>query len=159
MKKQLINSIIFLFIIFIVSCDNNENKDIKIDSHYYDDDPEFELLWERYLESSGGGWKDNLNGRFSWDDSYALEGLLYAFQTDQKLIYLDKFIERADIIIEHNDIYFNFVDIFRENKSYCSYGTTRYTNDRSHHIFTIHDAIEYAKQALPIISQEVINAN
>ncbi|GAB1431742.1 hypothetical protein MASR2M29_03670 [Spirochaetota bacterium] len=55
MKKQLINSIIFLFIIFIVSCDNNVNKDIKIDSHLYDDDPEFELLWERYLESSGGG--------------------------------------------------------------------------------------------------------
>ncbi len=104
-------------------------------------DADFAIALERYKESAGGGWQNNLNGRFSWDDSYVLDGLVYVYKAEGKIAYLDKFIEIAEIIIRNKDTDLKFVDPFRGNKTLTGWGATRYTSDNSHHIFNVLDAL------------------
>jgi hypothetical protein len=37
----------------------------------------FVLVWNQYYYSTNGGWVNNTNGRFAWDDTYALDGLAF----------------------------------------------------------------------------------
>lgn len=128
-------SFISFFVLLLISCNQNYVGDVSpIDS-------EFETILERYKESSNGGWKNNLNGRFSWDDSYVLDGLVYVFRVEGKNRYLDSFIELADVIIKSKDSDFNYIDSYRGNRSLSGWGSTRYTKDNTHHIFNILDAL------------------
>ena len=133
--------IIFTLLLFqLASCEKssiekieNSNSDINFS--------EFESRWTLYNESSYGGWKNNYQGRFSWDDSYALEGIVLNFQRSNDKRYLDTFVKVASKIINLSDFNVGLKDNYRGNKILHGWSTTRYMLDSSNHIFGVTNAM------------------
>ncbi len=130
-------TIIISIVFQLASCKKSTSQNSITDSHF----SEFESKWFLYNESSYGGWKNNFQGRFSWDDSYALEGLILNFERSNDKRYLDTFVKAASKIINLADINLGLKDNYRGNRILHGWSTTRYTLDSSYHIFGVTNAM------------------
>lgn len=137
--NKVLNSLILSFILIVVtiSCKKIDTLNKNTDSHF----TEFSNRWSLYLESSYGGWKNNKQGRFSWDDAYALDGLIFHFERSRDMRYLDTFFKVASKIMNSNDIQLAIKDKYRGNRILHGWSSSRYTNDSSNHIFGVTDAM------------------
>ena len=97
---------------------------------------EFVPLWEQYVQSADGGWKNNDNGRFTWDATSALDGLslLYRLTSDSR--YLDYSFEITDSILSSQDTAHGIRDEWRDNQVLAAWSSTRYTYNKAPHVFT-----------------------
>lgn len=134
--KPILVTIAVIFVT-IVSCNKRNNLPTSVDSHF----PEFEKKWSLYQKSAFGGWKNNLQGRFSWDDSYAMEGLVLNYLRSNDKRYLDTFIKISNRVLNAADINLGFKDKYRSNRVLNGWSTTRYTSDSDYHIFGVTDAM------------------
>jgi len=97
---------------------------------------EFIPLWEQYIESADGGWKNNDNGRFTWDDTYALDGLILLYKLTKDRRYLDYCFDITDTIISSQDTTRGIQDKWRDNQVLATWSSTRYTPTKEPHVFT-----------------------
>ncbi len=138
-RRILLSQIIFvLFLILSLhSCKKSSSGFINPDIHFQ----AFENKWKLYNKSTNGGWKNNFNGRYSWDDAYALEGLLMHYQRSSDKRYVDTFIKVASRILETSDDDLKINDKYRGNKIVKGWSSKRYTVDSSYHVFGITNAM------------------
>lgn len=129
--------IFVLLISVLLSCNKTSHVTATYDNYF----PEFEKNWELYTKSSKGGWKNNFNGRFSWDDAYALEALVLHFERSKDKRYIDTFIKVATRIFNSTDDNLNLRNKHRGNRIVKGWSTTRYTQDSSFHVFGITNAM------------------
>lgn len=135
-KKQIIYTI-FLFAFISSACKKNVNSVAAID-------PYFSVVsdsWRRYMQSSNNGWANNDQGRFSWDDGYALEGLVSNFERSNDLRYVDTFLKTTNRIFAATDLVRGIRDKYRNMSISHGWSSTRYTADSSPHIFGVTDAM------------------
>lgn len=131
------NHLIFtLLIATLFSCSNNDvymyqTKNNEVFNM-------FTPIWDRYVESANGGWQNNDNGRFCWDDTYALDGLSYLYRLTKDTRYLDYCFEITDNIILNTDIHRNIQDGWRGGETLPAWSSTRYTFNNHPHVFTGH---------------------
>ena len=97
----------------------------------------FTPMWSLYLKSSDGGWKNNDLGRFAWDDSFAVEGLVRLFQKTKDSYYIELAFWRMQVMYENTDNLRSIEDTYRENRSVKLWSTPRYTNG-SYHAWNVH---------------------
>ena len=101
----------------------------------------FEPLWELYLESANGGWKDNDNGRFSNDDAPVIQALLELYEITKDSRYIDKLYSLVNNFLENDDIARGLQDQHRGNQILPGWSSVRYTEDNSRTIFLMDDAL------------------
>ena len=101
----------------------------------------FEPLWELYLESANGGWKDNDNGRFSNDDAPVIQALLELYEITKDSRYIDKLYSLVNNFLENDDIARGLQDQHLGNQILPGWSSVRYTEDNSRTIFLMDDAL------------------
>ena len=99
----------------------------------------FILVWNQYHFSSKGGWVNNTNGRFAWDDTYALESLAFLNRIKPSI----EISKLGDSVVER------FLDGLNSQQNFSVDGITnqfiegwssaRYT-DGSFHTWNVHTA-------------------
>lgn len=129
--------ILVLLISVLLSCSKTSQVVAPHDNYFL----EFEKNWELYIKSSKGGWENNFNGRFSWDDSYALEALVLHFERSKDKRYIDTFIKVATRIFNSTDENLRLHNKHRGNRIVKGWSTKRYTQDSSFHVFGITNAM------------------
>jgi len=97
----------------------------------------FSPLWQLYMDSSEGGWQNNDNGRFSWDDTYAIDGLIRLFNSTSDVFYLDLAIGIMNKFYDNTDEKRGIQDVYRDNQSVSVWSSTRYT-EGNYHAFNCH---------------------
>jgi hypothetical protein len=102
---------------------------------------QFSSAWHSYLLSNKGGWQDNEKGRLSWDDGYALDGLIAFYKATQQKQCLDTFAIVGNRIMQLDDNTLKRVDPYRNNLSLHGWSSPRYTHDSTRHIFGVTDAM------------------
>lgn len=135
--KHFQSAIFVLLISVLFSCSKTTQVVAPNDNYF----PEFEKNWESYIKSSKGGWGNNFKGRFSWDDAYALEGLVLHFERSKDRRYIDTFIKVATRIFNSTDDNLNIRNKYRGNRIVKGWSTTRYTQDSAFHVFGITNAM------------------
>lgn len=86
-----------------------------------------------YNESNNNGWKNNENGRFSWDDTYVVNSCLKLHTITHDNYYLNIANNLVNKFIKNTDYHYGIVDpYFAENLtgsniSYKIWSATRYT--------------------------------
>lgn len=129
--------LIFVVVLLSISCSKRDKIASGIDTYF----PVFEKDWQLYLESSNGGWKNNINGRFSWDDAYALEGLIFHYERSRDNRYIDTFLKVATSIFNAKDEDLNIINVYRGSKVVKGWSTKRYTHDSSYHVYGVTNAM------------------
>ena len=128
--------IILLLSLFIFACDEEPIvSDITDES--VDLQTGFLPLWQLYIDSSDGGWSNNDLGRFAWDDTYAIDGLIRLYDKTLDVFYLDLAINLIDKIYENTDEKRGIEDVYRDNRSVALWSSTRYT-DGDYHAYNVH---------------------
>jgi hypothetical protein len=64
---------------------------------------EYDSLWTEAQDTDAIRTKRNIWGYLAWDESYLLESLLEMYRATGDTIYLNRFVERADVVIEVRD--------------------------------------------------------
>lgn len=137
LKDKILAVVISFFLLATTSCSKAVSIP-EVNDVYF---PVFEKSWQLYTLSANGGWKNNFNGRFSWDDSYALEGLIYHYERSKDKRYLDSFMKVSIAIFNSTDENLKIYNKYRGNRIIKGWSTKRYTHDSSFHVFGVTNAM------------------
>ena len=138
MISKISNTIFLISILFVFfSCKKNIPPVVSVDPYF----SAVSENWTKYMYSSNNGWLDNDQGRFSWDDGYALEGLVSNFERSNDIRYVDTFLKASDRIFAGCDLARGIKDVYRNMSTLHGWSATRYTANFSPHIFGVTDAM------------------
>lgn len=136
---------IFFLLLLVFACsDHIENDKLPLSDFELSKETiynDFKPLWNWYLESTNGGWKNNDNGRFSNDDGPAIKALLELYKLTKDTRYLEKLKSLVTKLLNNDDIKRGLADQHRGNKILPGWSSTRYTKDNSRTIFLMDDAL------------------
>ena len=119
--------LIFSIAIILTACGKEAFTDIEL----YNSNHEFKELYDNYLENSNAGWENNLQGRFRWDDTYALHSITLMYEKTKDPYFIEIGCRLVKKLFTSTDDDLGFLDEIRKIQG-NSWSSTRYSNGKKY---------------------------